>query len=114
MYIEAQAGDTGGNFSYPQPGCDTAVIRIGLKYAAFGGVSEVILHELFEFALTTMRLRYHNDDDLTLGKTSNGALFLFNHDEMSEAVGRVNAAYVDIVRIVRPMWAKAMRERSKR
>jgi hypothetical protein len=84
--------DTGGCFYFRGTKNRTPRIVIGFDQPDWSNVLRVLLHETMEFCMTQLHHRYYASEDF--GEDHSAYIFVFNHPELSNIVGRV-AIFMD-------------------
>lgn len=98
---------SGGDFTFRTDKVSTPEIRIGFDYDEWYDLLRVILHELLEFEIAHMGLRYSQSVDW--GCDQSGYIFLFNHPQLSEVCGRIAFFMAQAIPEIQKKW-KAYRK----
>jgi len=106
--------DANGLFRFPdmsqEDGLSVGLIVVGLDHKYFSEVLEVLLHELFEAAASSLGLRYLPTGNWNTGH--DGYLFVFTHPQFTEIQSRVAAFAAAVLPKLKTAW-KAYQRKSK-
>ena len=95
---------TGGEYYLMPEKGRIARIKIGADYKYWWEVVTVLLHEAFELILDKMYCRYSKTQ--TWCRDDSNYLFVFTHQEFSEATGRVSDFVTDALPDLSKEWKK--------
>lgn len=104
--------DTGGEYYSAPEKQRPARIKIGADYDKWDDVFTALLHESMELVLDKIKARYNATFDFSNDHGS--YLFVFRHDEFSDAVGRVADFLSTCLPDVEKGWKKWGKSRKKR